>query len=164
MREIDRYALWSRSLSEGGEPAGLIVCERTGRWAIRLRRAWGEGLRMQETRSLADAWQALRAAPGSFLVAELTATGAEGLIERLPALERQFPLARAAIVAGRRLAIYEFAAREAGAVDFTCSAGGLRPLVDAIRRHLRAVPERAGSIVEQVWASLPWAMAGGGRD
>jgi hypothetical protein len=156
MRTADRYAWWSRSLSEGGEPAGLIVCERTGRWAIRLRREWGEGLRVTETRSLSDAWQALQAAPCSFLVVELTATGAEGLIEWLPGLERQFPLARAAVVAGRRLAVYELAAREAGAVAFSCSGRGLRPLVEAAGRHLRAAPQKPESPAEHVWARLPW--------
>jgi ActR/RegA family two-component response regulator len=156
MSEADRYTMWSRALSAGSEPARLIVCERTGRWAMRLRRECGEGLRMEETRSLADAWEALRAAPESFLVVELAATAAEGLIERLPALERHFPLARAAVVAGRRLAVYKLAAREAGAVDFVSSGRGLRLLADAVRRHLAAVPQSAGSLTEQVWAGLPW--------
>jgi DNA-binding NarL/FixJ family response regulator len=119
---------------------------------------------MEETRSLADAWQALAAAPASFLVLELTATRAESLIERLPVVERQFPLARAAVVAGRRLAAYELAAREAGAVGFICSGRGLGPLVDAIRRHLRAVPQSPVSLAEQVWASLPWAAGERMRD
>jgi hypothetical protein len=160
MREVDSGVLWSRSLSAAGKPARLIVCERTGHWAVRLRRDWGEGLRLEETRSLAEAWQALGAAPASFLVVELTATGAEGLIQRLSALERQFPLARAAVVAGRRLAAYEIAVREAGAVEFICSGRGLRPLVDAIRRHLLAVPPSPGGLAERIWSSLPWAVAG----
>jgi hypothetical protein len=112
---------------------------------------------MEETRSLADAWQALLAAPESFLVLELTATGAASLVERLPTLQRQFPLARAAVVAGRRLAAYELAAREAGAIGFFCSGRGLRPLVDAVRRHLLAVLQTPGSLAEQVWANLPWS-------
>jgi hypothetical protein len=84
----------------------------------------------------------------------------ENLLARLPTIEREFPLARVAVVAGRRLAAYELAVREAGAVHFTCSGRGLRPLVDIVCRHLAAVPQSPSSLVEQVWASLPWATAG----
>ena len=124
MREVDRYISWSRSLSEGRRARPVDRLRAYGRWAVRLAAGVGRGAAGDETRSLADAWQALQAAPGSFLVLELTATGAEGVIERLPALERQFPLARAAVVAGRRLAVYELVAREAGAVGFSVPAVG----------------------------------------
>ena len=53
-------------------PARLIVCERTGRWAVALRRELADaGVRVWETRTLADCWNELAESPASFVVLEL---------------------------------------------------------------------------------------------
>jgi hypothetical protein len=134
----------------------LIVCERKGRWAVGLR---GElaatGIRVWETRHLAECWETLAAAPAAFLVVELTAQGAGDLLDRMARLPREYPLARVAVVAARRLAAYEWLLREAGAVDFTCSPRRLGPLGEAAVRHLAAVPLPHQGLAERIWATLP---------
>ncbi len=138
-------------------PARLIVCERTGRWAVALRREL-DGLTREarETRSLAECWQLLEAAPASFVVVELTAAGIDQLLQRMGRLQRDFPLARIAVVAPRSMARYEWLMREAGAVHFTCSPRQLKPLVEVACRHLALAPRPERNLADRIWASLPW--------
>ena len=83
-------------------PARLIVCERTGRWAVALRRELADaGVRVWETRTLADCWSELAESPASFVVLELRGDVA-GLLALLARQPREFPLARVAVVADRR--------------------------------------------------------------
>jgi hypothetical protein len=139
----------------------LIVCERTGQWAAGLRRELADaGLRLWETRSLADAWEAMAATPAAFLVLELLPGAAGPLLGRMAWLARDFPRARAAVVAPRRLAAYEGLAREAGAVYFTCSPRHLAPLARMIVRHLADLPPPQQTLLERIWASLPWGGLG----
>ena len=136
--------------------ATWIVCERTGRWSVGLRREAPPELRIHETRSLSDGWEMLRQHPASFLVAELTAGNADALLERLASLARDFPAARVAVVAERSLRGYEWLVRELGAVWFVVSPRELAPIVKLARRHLQRVPSPRGSVFEQIWNSLPW--------
>jgi hypothetical protein len=146
---------------ETGAAARLIVCERTGHWAVALRRELADaGVRVYETRSIPDCWNMLAESPGSFLVVELTAANVEGLLHRLARRERDFPLARVAVVVDRALADHEWLLREAGAVHFTCSPRRLRPLAELACRHLAQVPAPQQSLAERVWAGLPWKEAG----
>ena len=56
-------------LFESAAAARLIVCERTGLWAAALRRALGPAeVRVQDTRTVPQAFRELRAAPAGFLV------------------------------------------------------------------------------------------------
>lgn len=60
-------------LADDARPARLIVCERTGRWAVALRRELaGSGVRVHESRSIAECWQGLAESPAGFAVVELT--------------------------------------------------------------------------------------------
>jgi DNA-binding LytR/AlgR family response regulator len=144
-------------LPDGADPARLTVCERSGTWAVALRAALADaGVRVHETRTLAECWEALDKAPASFLVVEMTAGNAAELIGRLARARRDFPLARVAVVAERAMRRLEWLVREAGAVDFTCSPRRLAPLAQTACRHLAAAPAPPQSFVEQVWARLPW--------
>ena len=144
-------------LPEGSSPARVIVCERQGKWAVALRRELAaESVCLSETRTLSDSWELLRQSPASFLVLELTPTNVDPLLAGMLALQSDFPLARAAVVADRRLAAYEWLAREAGAVGFLTSPRELAPFAQAIVRHLRQAPKPRLSLVEQFWAELPW--------
>ena len=146
-----------RPLSEHGSSARLIVCERAGQWAVGLRRELpAPGIRVLETRSAAECWNTLARWPASFLVVELTRSNAEALIERMASLGRHFPLARVAVVAGRRHARCEWLLREAGAVHFTVSPRRLGPLARLAVRHLAAAPRPELTVTERMWASLPW--------
>jgi len=135
----------------------LIVCERSGQWAAALRRELADaGLQVWETPLVADAWQALAAAPAAFLVVELSPPIAEALLGRMAWLARDFPRARVAVVAPRHLAACEWLCREAGAVHFTSSPRRLAALARMIVRHLADVPPPQQTLVERIWATLPW--------
>ena len=71
------------------------------------------GVRVWETRTLADCWSELAESPASFLVVELGGNVA-GLLGRMARQPREFPAARLAVVADRSLAGYEWLMREAG--------------------------------------------------
>ena len=144
----------------GLDPARLIVCERTGRWAVALRRELTEaGVRVWETRSLADCWDELASSPASFLILEL-ARNPRPLLDRLARLPRTFAAARAAVISDRSLAHYEWLLREAGAVHFVCSPRELAPLARIVCRHLAQAPASPKTLTEQIWAELPWGEQG----
>ncbi len=135
----------------------LILCERTGRWAVGLRRELGDvGVRVYETRSLAHCWEVLAESPAGFVVVELTRANIDGLLRRMARLQADFPRARVAVVADRALSDHEWLLREAGAVHFTCSPRRLGPLARLAVRHLEQVPVPPQTPTERIWASLPW--------
>jgi len=141
----------------GAAAARLIVCERSGRWAVALRRELdADPIRVYETRSLKDCWNMLAEAPASFVLVEWTPRIAEALLDRMARLPRDFPLARVAVVADRCLARYEWLIREAGAVHFTCSPRQLGPVTRLACRHLAQVPTPPQTITQRIWAGLPW--------
>jgi hypothetical protein len=140
--------------------ARLIVCERTGRWAVALRREWaGAGVRVWETRTLADCRNALVESPASFVVLELQGNVAK-LLRLMARQPRQFPAARLAVVADREQAACEPLMREAGAVHFLSSPRRIGQLARLACRHLAQVPPPPQSLTERIWSSLPWAERG----
>ena len=149
-------------VEENAVPARLLVCERTGRWAVTLRRELADvGVRVWETRTLDYCWRELAASPASFVIVELS--GDIGtLLRRLARLGCEYPAARAAVVADRRLAQYEWLLREAGAVHFLCSSRQVGPLAQLACRHLAQVPPPPQSLTERIWATLPWGERGEG--
>ena len=144
-------------LPDDARPAQVVVCERTGWWAAGLRRELGPGgPRVRQTRTLDDLAEALLRSPASFAVVELTPEGLERLVAWLVRLERDFPLARVAVVADRSLAACEGLVREVGVVHFTCSLRQVSPLAEVARRHLQAAPGPRWGFAERIWAELPW--------
>ncbi|MHC4180462.1 MAG: hypothetical protein ACYSWU_23415, partial [Planctomycetota bacterium] len=89
--EYRRHSL-SVLLPAGTAAARLIVCERSGRWAVGLRRELAAGeVRVYETRNLADCWEMLAEAPASFVIVELSAGGVAALLRQMASLEREYP-------------------------------------------------------------------------
>ena len=147
--------------SPAAAAARLIVCERTGEWSAALRVELAEsGLRLWECRRLAEAWSALAESAGAFVIAEVTRENIGELLQRLSWLDRDYPLARAAVVADRGLAPYEWLVREAGAVHFLTLPRRLGPLARLALRHLANVPVPEQSLIERIWATLPWPPRG----
>lgn len=136
--------------------ARLIVCERTGRWAVGLRRELGTHPRVYETRSLADCWVELAASPASFLLLEATEANVEMLVSRLTELRCGFALSGAMVCGERDMACYEWLLREAGAIHAVFSPRELAPAARVAARHLAAVPEPPVPLRERVWGRLPW--------
>jgi hypothetical protein len=139
----------------------LIVCERAGEWSAALRAELAEaGVTVWECRRLAEAWSALEETPGAFVIAEATRENLDELSQRLMWLSRDFPSARAAVVADRSMAAYEWLVREAGAVHFIVSPRRLPALAAMVVRHLANAPMPVQTLVERIWASLPWPTRG----
>jgi hypothetical protein len=141
---------------ENPAAAKLVVCERTGRWATALRRELAaSGVRVWETRSLADCRLELLEHTASFIVVELE-KDIGGMLRFLAAERRRFPAARLAVAADRSLVECEAALREAGAVHFLCSPRGVGLLARLACRHLAQIPPPPQTLTERIWASLPW--------
>lgn len=137
--------------------ARLIVCERTGRWAVALRRELGDaGIRVWETRTLANCREELAASPASFVVLEL-AGDAPGVIRFLSRQSQELPSARLAVVADISRTGWELFVREAGAVHFLTSPRHAGLLARLACRHLAQSPVSQQSLTERIWGSLPWA-------
>lgn len=136
--------------------ARLICCEKTGRWAVGVRRELGGRPRVYETRSLADCSAEVVVSPASWLVLEATATNVDNLAAFLAELRWRFPLARAMVCGERAVSSYEWLLREAGAVQAVFSPRELAPAARMAMRHLAAAPEPALSLRERQWAKLPW--------
>ncbi len=143
-------------LPEAAAPPRLIVCEVTGDWALVLRRCLGEAVPVVSARSLAECRPIVDRRPASFLVLEATKANLGRLLDFLVRLGREYPLARAAVVAERRLASLEWPLREAGAVWFEVSPRDVRVLAAMVRRHLDAAPLAPRPLAEQIRQSLPW--------
>ena len=148
--------------SSNDSSARLIVCERSGRWAVALRREVAEaGVRVWETRTLADCRNELRENAASFVVLELGGNVA-GVLRLLARQPREFPAARLAVVADRSAANYEWLMREAGAVHFLCSPRRVGLLARLACRHLAQVPPPSRTLTERIWSGLPWGEQRGG--
>jgi hypothetical protein len=152
-------------LAAAGTPARialarLIVCERTGRWAVALRRELiGTGVRVWETRTLADCFAELAESPASLVILEL-GDDVAGLLDYMARQPRRFPAARIAVVADRSRVDYEWLMREAGAVHFVGSPRRLGSLARLACRHLAQVPPPEQGLAERIWANLPWEEKG----
>ncbi len=139
----------------------LIVCERDGSWSVALRSELGEtGVRVWECRSLTEAWAALVTTPAAFVIAEATRENLESLLRRMVWFSRDFPQARIAVVASRSMARFQWLVREAGAVHFLVSPRQLTSLAALVTRHLANVPPPPQSMIQRIWASLPWGPGG----
>ncbi len=157
--ETQKNRLAAADTAASAPAARLIVCERTGRWAAVLRRELaGLGVRVWETRCLADCWNELAESPASFVVLELGGPVAE-LVDRVARQPREFPSARLAIAADRKQAGFEWLMREAGAVEFIGSPRHVGRLAQLACRHLAQVPPPQLGFAERIWASLPWGSA-----
>ncbi len=142
-------------------PARLIICERSGLWSVALRGELAEaGVRLWECRSLPEAWEALAQTPSAFVIAEAVRENLDNLLRRMAWFSRDFPQGRIAVVAQKNMARFEWLLREAGAVHFLTSPRRLTPLAGLVVRHLANVPLPAQTMVQRIWASLPWGPPG----
>lgn len=136
----------------------MILCERSGRWAVALGRELGPTFRIYQTRSVTECWDRLAESPESLVVVELTLGNVERLLARMACMDREFPAARVAVVADRQLGEYEWLLCEAGAVMFVTSPRRLASLAELTRRHLALRPELGAEmdLTERIWAGLVW--------
>jgi DNA-binding NtrC family response regulator len=140
------------------QPARLLVCERHGRWAVALRQKLAEaGVRLTETRSLAECRAEIEISPASFVVLELTRKNLDELLQTVRNWPRDYPSLRWIVVADRSLADREEFLREAGATHFTCSPRQASRLAQLTCNHLAQIPPPPQSLTERILSSLPWS-------
>jgi hypothetical protein len=137
----------------------VIVCERAGVWAAALKRHLPSEARLRQTRSLGECETLLRAAPTSLAVVELGPAKRAAVVAWLVQLARQFPLARAIVVADRAAGGCESLVREAGAIHFTTSPRELSGWNVIVRNQARRHAHPKADFAEQLWDTLPWSEA-----
>lgn len=136
--------------------ASVIVCERSGDWALALKREPAfAGIALRQTRSLRQCQELLAEAAECFVIAELAGDPAL-LLAWAMQLARERPAVRLAVVADRSLAEYEEAVREAGVVLFLTSPRELHRIAPAVRNYFRRFPPPQRSLREEIWRRLPW--------
>jgi hypothetical protein len=142
------------------KPARLVVCERTGRWAVALRRELSEaGVRVWETRNLSDCGLLLAQSPASFAILELNENKINETLRFINIWQAEFPHFRFAVVGDHGLSSCQWLMRETGADDFLCSMRKIGDLAQTACRHLAQVPAAPQSLSERIWANLPWGRA-----
>lgn len=138
-------------------PPRLIVCEKSNRWAVALRRALGrKASLLRETRSLPECQRDVVTAPASFVALEVTETNLEGALEVIQTSSQLLPNVRFAALIDPALQDASGALREAGAVyvaSTTASAGEITRLA---LRHIALAPPEPLPLREQIWQRLPW--------
>lgn len=133
--------------------AQWIVCEKSGQWAVALRRA-APGLPLVETRSLEECRQVIEQAPASLAAIETSLKNLEAVLAWMVELER-FADARFCILGGRELAPYEWLLREAGALHVAYARRLAAPVARLARRRLEMFPPSPRSPLEEIYARLP---------
>ena len=138
-------------------PVGLIVCEKTNRWAIALRRALGrQASLIRETRSLPGCQREALAAPASFVALQVTKTNLEGALEVIQTCGRLLPNVRFAALIDPALQDASGALREAGAVHVASTTASAEELARLALRHIALAPAEPLPLREQIWQRLPW--------
>jgi len=146
----------------------LVVCERTGEWAMAIRRtasrSFATVISPIETRSLEECRRRLieprTTSAGVPLAIEISFGTAAGVCELLAWHVRRFGDAPRMVVAPREMVGYEAVVREAGATLFTASLRDLRPCTAEYLRfrddpaHVPLADERTPAA--RIRDSLPW--------
>jgi hypothetical protein len=136
----------------------LILCEKTSRWAIALRRVLGPRSDvLVETRSLAQCLRELAASPASLVAIETTTANLESVVAFVQLQSRQFDHARFAAVGDGSLITAAPLLAEAGAVAVLTSPREARRLVRLAVRHLAHAPPADLPLAEAIWDRLPWS-------
>jgi hypothetical protein len=148
--------------------ATLIILERTGEWAVALRRCLDKlAAQLLETRSLDEFWLRLAEHPTALAAWELTESNVRPVTAALVRLQREFPRASAVVLSERRLAACEPLMREAGSIHFIDSPRSLRALAEIVGRRASQPPSGAAGLQQdsaentdplaEIWANLPWS-------
>ena len=134
-------------------PGCCVVRERTGRWAVALRRAMPE-VALRETRTLDECRAELDLAPAGVVALEFTAAKGDETAAFILEVARRFPSARVGVLADRGLAEHEWLLRELGAAAWTDSPRDLAAIVEVTRRHLASAAAPRPGLREQMLARL----------
>lgn len=138
--------------------ATVILCRQNVVWSVGLRRELAQtSCDLVELTGVALAWERLAELPTALLVVECTRGNLVTLLDHLRWTQRDFPLARVAVVGSRTVRKYRWTLLEFGALITIDSPRKLWQLTDALERHFEQLPSSIRPMREQIWARLPWA-------
>ncbi len=137
--------------------AALIVCEKSGHWALALRRSRRMDPKcLVETRSQQECLEVLADYPYSFVVAEVTLSNITSVYKLFAQIHQLFPHAAVAAAFRPDCRSFEYMLREAGAVHVIFSILSVDSVANMARRHLATTPMPELSWQEQIMSQLPW--------
>jgi hypothetical protein len=135
----------------------FILCEKTSRWAVAVRRALGErGRWLVETRSLPQCGRELRTFPASLVTVEISESNLEAALGAVARWSRRFPAARVIALLDASLSAAEPLVREAGAIGVLASTRDAPTAAELFERHAALVPADDGPLEQSILAELPW--------
>lgn len=138
----------------------LIVCERTGRWAVAFRRALGKReIAILESRSLSACESPLAENPAAIVAVEATASNLEAVLVALPKWQRRFADCRIIVLAAAELAAAEHLLREAGAMSVLYSTRHVPAAANLVVRHGARCPATEQPLESLIQNRLPWQRA-----
>ena len=138
--------------------SSLIICERTGRWAVAFRRALGDRRNaITESRSLAACAAQLAAQPASVVAIEVTAANLERVLAAVSAWQRRHPQCRIVALVAEGLGAAEDLLREAGAVGVLHRAREVPQAAKLVVRHVDAAPSDDVPLEQAIVSRLPWS-------
>lgn len=145
--------------------ARLIIFERTGRWAVGLRRHLADAaLVIREVRSQAHCLEALAESQASLVGIELSAETVSQVVNFVQLVSELYPRSRVFVVGPSATQCFDGIVREAGAVHAIFSPLQLRQLARLVERFLAAAEIRDRTFREAVFDRLPWGDASAGGD
>ncbi len=137
--------------------ARLIVCERTGKWAVALRRSPQIGsCRVYETRSPQECRDEVEAFPASLVAIEATTANLDQILDWLTGMRRDFPLCRVVVLGYRGLKCSQWLLREAGAAHVVDSPRRVDAVVRIASRQLECAKTEDELTRERILARMPW--------
>jgi hypothetical protein len=135
----------------------FLLCEKTSRWAVALRRALGErGRWLVETRSLPQCGRELKAFPASLVAVEISESNAEAALGAIARWSQRFPSAHVMALIDSSLTAAEPLIREAGAIGVLASTRDAIAAANLFGRHAVLAPALVGPLEQSILAELPW--------
>lgn len=134
----------------------LIICEKSGRWALVLRSALQGSVRLVETRAVTQCEESLRAVPTSLVALAITGQNLSAALDFLSRTSKHFPAARLIALLEPESESAEPLLREAGVADVFHSLQQAPAIARLALRHAAQVPAEDRPLRELVAARLPW--------
>ena len=136
----------------------LIICEKSGRWAVAMRRALADrGERTAEARSLVGCARLLHLHPTSIVAIEVTAANLDAVLAAVANWRQRWPHSRFMAVVEPELVAAEVTLREAGVVAMLRATREAPAAARLVERHFAAAPADDLPLEQAILSSLPWA-------
>ena len=134
----------------------LIICEKSGRWALALRASLRGSVRLVETRAVTHCYGALQAAPTSLVALEITGKSLGPAMDFVARVHQNFPAARVVALLDQSAESAAALLREAGLADVFHSPQQADAIARLAQRHAALTPADDRPLRDLLAARLPW--------